>query len=144
MLDELQREACEANRALPRHGLVRMNFGHASAIDRSRGIFAIKPGSVDDLRLRPADMVLIDLEGIRVEGRLRPSSDTPTHREVHLGFPTIGGVAEPVRLAELGFHGPCRVRDLWRQEDLGEFTDEFAPAIAGHGAGLHRVSPRGT
>ena len=92
MLIELKRKACEANRLLPAFGLVDLNFGNASAIDRARGLVAIKPSGVDYGTLRPADMVLVDLEGKVVEGRLRPSSDTPTHLELYRGFPSIGGV----------------------------------------------------
>jgi len=92
MLTELKREAYEANLALPRHGLVHLNFGNASALDRRRGIFAIKPSGVDYPQLRVAAMVLVDLEGRLVEGRLRPSSDTPTHAELYRGFSKIGGI----------------------------------------------------
>lgn len=89
---ELQREAFEANLALVRHGLVTLTFGNASALDRQRGLFAIKPSGVGYADLRPADMVVIDLEGRRVAGRLDPSSDTPTHRRLYLAFPELGGV----------------------------------------------------
>ena len=92
MLTDLKREAYEANLELPRHGLIHLNFGNASALDRQRGIFAIKPSGVFYDRLRPADMVLVDLEGRRVEGRLRPSSDTPTHAVLYRGFPGVGGI----------------------------------------------------
>lgn len=92
MLTELKREAFEANIALPRHGLINLTFGNASAIDRARGIFAIKPSGVDYADLRPADMVLVDLAGRKVEGKLNPSSDTPTHRRLFLAFKAIGGV----------------------------------------------------
>ena len=92
MLTELKREAYEANVALPRHGLINLTFGNASAIDRAKGIFAIKPSGVAYADLRPADMVLIDLEGNKVEGKLNPSSDTPTHRRLFLAFKDIGGV----------------------------------------------------
>ena len=92
MLDELKREAFEANVALPRLGLINLTFGNASAIDRGRGVFAIKPSGVGYDALTPDDMVLVDLEGEIVEGELRPSSDTPTHRRLFLGFPEIGGV----------------------------------------------------
>lgn len=92
MLTELKREAYEANVALPRHGLINLTFGNASAIDRARGIFAIKPSGVDYADLRPADMVLVDLEGERVEGRLNPSSDTPTHRRLFIAFAEVGGI----------------------------------------------------
>ena len=92
MLEELKREAYEANLQLPRQGLINLTFGNASAIDRSRGIFAIKPSGVDYEVLKPEDMVLVDLEGKKVEGKLNPSSDTPTHRRLFLAFEAIGGV----------------------------------------------------
>jgi L-ribulose-5-phosphate 4-epimerase len=92
MLIELKREAYEANVALPRQGLINLTFGNASAIDRAKGIFAIKPSGVAYDDLKPDDMVLIDLEGKQVEGNLRPSSDTPTHRRLFLAFASIGGV----------------------------------------------------
>lgn len=92
MYDELKREAYEANLALPRHGLINLTFGNASAIDRARGVFAIKPSGVAYESLSPADMVVIDLDGARVEGTLNPSSDTPTHRNLYLAFAEIGGV----------------------------------------------------
>jgi L-ribulose-5-phosphate 4-epimerase len=92
MLTELKREAYEANIALPRHGLINLTFGNASALDRAKGIFAIKPSGVAYAELKPADMVLIDLEGKKVEGRLNPSSDTSTHRRLFLAFKGIGGV----------------------------------------------------
>ena len=75
MLESLKAEAYEANIALPKHGLINLTFGNASAIDRSKGIFAIKPSGVSYADLRPSDMVLIDLDGKQVEGSLRPSSD---------------------------------------------------------------------
>jgi L-ribulose-5-phosphate 4-epimerase len=92
MFKELKREAYEANVALPRHGLINLTFGNASAIDSALGVFAIKPSGVDYAALAPDDMVIVDLEGRKVEGRLNPSSDTPTHRRLFLAFPDIGGV----------------------------------------------------
>jgi L-ribulose-5-phosphate 4-epimerase len=92
VLTELKREAYEANLALPRHGLIHFTFGNASALDRGRGIFAIKPSGVPFEKLRPFDMVLIDLSGKKVEGKLAPSSDTPTHRRLYLAFKHIGGI----------------------------------------------------
>lgn len=92
MLEELKREAYEANLLLPKNGLINLTFGNASAIDRERGIFAIKPSGVDYSVLKPEDMVLVDLEGKKVEGDMNPSSDTPTHRRLYLGFASIGGV----------------------------------------------------
>jgi L-ribulose-5-phosphate 4-epimerase len=92
MLEELKREAYEANIALPKHGLINLTFGNASAIDRTRGIFAIKPSGVDYAVLKADDMVLVDVEGRNVEGKLNPSSDTPTHRRLYLGCSSVGGI----------------------------------------------------
>ena len=92
MLTELKREAYEANLALPGHGLVHLNFGNASALDRGKGIFAIKPSGVDYHILKPSQMVLVDLDGKIVEGSHRPSSDTPTHRILYRGLAGAAGV----------------------------------------------------
>ena len=92
MLTELKREAYEANLLLPKNGLINLTFGNASALDRAKGIFAIKPSGVDYAELKVADMVLVDLEGKKLEGKLNPSSDTPTHRRLYLAFKAIGGI----------------------------------------------------
>jgi L-ribulose-5-phosphate 4-epimerase len=92
MLTELKREAYEANLLLPKHGLINLTFGNASALDRVKGIFAIKPSGVDYVALKPTDMVLVDLEGKKIEGKMNPSSDTPTHRRLYLGFKAVGGI----------------------------------------------------
>lgn len=89
---ELKREAYEANGELPRRGLINLTFGNASAIDRARGVFAIKPSGVAYDELHAGDMVVLDLEGKPVEGALRASSDAPTHRRLYLGFAAIGGI----------------------------------------------------
>jgi len=112
MLEELKREAFEANLALPREGLINLTFGNASAIDRARGIFAIKPSGVDYTALKPDDMVLVDLDGKKVEGALNPSSDTPTHRRLFLAFAHIGGVvhthsSHATAFAQAGRAIPC-------------------------------------
>jgi L-ribulose-5-phosphate 4-epimerase len=103
MLTELKREAYEANIALPAHGLVHLNFGNASAVDRDRAIIAIKPSGVGYDKLRPADMVLVGLEGAVVEGRMRPSSDTATHLELYRSFPKCGGVVHTHSVNATGF-----------------------------------------
>ncbi len=112
MLTELKREAYEANRDLPEHGLINLTFGNASAIDRKRGIFAIKPSGVAYAALHPRDMVLVDLDGKTVEGKLNPSSDTPTHRRLYLGFAAVGGVVHThsscaTAFAQAGRAIPC-------------------------------------
>lgn len=92
MLEELKRRVYEANMLLPAHGLVTFTWGNASEIDRESGIFAIKPSGVAYDQLKPEDMVLVDLDGRRVEGRYNPSSDTATHAEMYRAFEEIGGV----------------------------------------------------
>ena len=148
MLTELKREAYEANMGLPAEGLIHLNFGNASAIDRRRGVIAIKPSGVDYAKLRPADMVLVDLEGVRVEGKLKPSSDTPTHLELYRGFPGIGGVVHThsvyaTSFAQAGrpipvlgtthcdfFNGPVPVtRDLTRAEIRAGYEIETGRVI---------------
>lgn len=112
MLTELKREAYEANLALPQKGLINLTFGNASALDRARGIFAIKPSGVDYADLRVSDMVLVDLDGKKVEGKLNPSSDTPTHRRLYLGFAAVNGVVHThsscaTAFAQAGRAIPC-------------------------------------
>lgn len=92
MLEELKQKVYEANMDLPRYGLVTFTWGNVSAIDRESGLFVIKPSGVEYDRLKPEDMVVMDLEGNKVEGRYNPSSDTATHLELYKAFPEIGGV----------------------------------------------------
>ncbi|MGV0818373.1 L-ribulose-5-phosphate 4-epimerase AraD [Martelella sp. AMO21009] len=92
MYKEIRREAYEANIALPKQGLINLTFGNASAVDRDRAVFAIKPSGVGYADLAPENMVIVDFDGKIVEGNMRPSSDTPTHRCLFLAFEEIGGV----------------------------------------------------
>ena len=92
MLEELKKEVYEANMMLPKHGLVTFTWGNVSGIDREKGLFVIKPSGVDYDKLSPEDMVVMDLDGNKVEGRYKPSSDTPTYVEIYRGFPEVGGV----------------------------------------------------
>ena len=92
MLDELKERVCAANLSLVRHGLVVLTWGNASAIDRERGLVVIKPSGVSYDAMAPEDMVVVDLEGRVVEGRFRPSSDTPTHLALYKAFKSVGGV----------------------------------------------------
>ena len=82
MLEELKQKVYEANMDLPRYGLVTFTWGNVSAIDRESGLFVIKPSGVEYDRLEPGDMVVMDLNGNKVEGRYNPSSDTATHLEI--------------------------------------------------------------
>ena len=92
MLEELKKEVYEANMELPKRGLITYTWGNVSGIDRESGLFVIKPSGVDYDKLSPEDMVVMDLNGNRVEGTMNPSSDTPTHIELYKAFPEIGGV----------------------------------------------------
>lgn len=92
MLEELKKVVFEANMELPKHGLVTFTWGNVSAIDRESGLFVIKPSGVDYDKLSPDDMVVVDLEGNRVEGSYHPSSDTATHLEMYKAFPKLGGI----------------------------------------------------
>ena len=89
---ELKQEVYESNIELPKHDIVIYNFGNASAIDRDEGVFAIKPSGVMYDVLKPADIVVLDLDGNVIEGDLKPSSDTKTHLVLYNAFPDIGGV----------------------------------------------------
>ena len=82
MLEELKKKVYEANILLPKYGLVTFTWGNVSAIDRESGLFVIKPSGVDYETMTPDDMVVMDLNGNKVEGKLNPSSDTPTHVEI--------------------------------------------------------------
>lgn len=88
----LKEECYEANLLLPSFKLVDLTFGNVSVCERERGVFAIKPSGVDYTTMQPADMVVVDLEGAVVEGTMRPSSDTPTHRRLFGAFTEIRAV----------------------------------------------------
>lgn len=92
MLEELKKQVYEANMLLPKYGLVTFTWGNVSGIDTESGLFVIKPSGVDYEKMKPEDMVVLDLEGNIVEGTMRPSSDTPTHLELYKAFPDIKGV----------------------------------------------------
>ncbi len=92
MLEELKQKVLEANLLLPKHGLITFTWGNVSGIDREKGLVVIKPSGVEYDEMTAGDMVVVDLEGNRVEGRLKPSSDTPTHVALYKAFPSIGGV----------------------------------------------------
>jgi L-ribulose-5-phosphate 4-epimerase len=111
-LDELREQVCEANRALEPSGLVRLTWGNVSGIDRASGLWAIKPSGVDYAALKPVDIVVLDLEGQVVEGKLRPSSDTKTHLVLYREFPEIGGITHTHSLhatmfSQAGREIPC-------------------------------------
>lgn len=151
MLIELKEMVYEANMELPRRGLVTYTWGNVSGIDRERGLFVIKPSGVPYEELDPEMMVVMDLDGNQVGGRLRPSSDTPTHLELYRAFPEIGGIvhthsthatawAQSGRAHSLLRYNPCRLF-LWR-DSLCQKSD-----TGGDGGSLreeHRQEHRGS
>ena len=92
LLEELRVAVLEANLELVRRGLVLYTFGNASGVDREQGLVVIKPSGVDYDRLKPEDMVIVDLYGRPIEGTLKPSSDLDTHTLLYREFPSIGAV----------------------------------------------------
>ena len=92
MLEELKREVCEANLLLPKYGLVTFTWGNVSGIDRETGLMVIKPSGVPYEGMTVEDMVVVDLDGKVVEGKWKPSSDTPTHVELYKAFSKCGGI----------------------------------------------------
>ena len=92
MLKKLKHAVYEANMELPHRGLVTYTWGNVSGIDRERGLVVIKPSGVSYDELTPDDLVVLDLDGKVVDGKLNPSSDTKTHLELYKAFPEIGGI----------------------------------------------------
>jgi L-ribulose-5-phosphate 4-epimerase len=149
MLERLKEQVCQANLLLPKHGLVTFTWGNVSGIDRAQGLVVIKPSGVSYDDMKADDMVVVELEiGKVVEGKLKPSSDTPTHIELYKAFPNIGGVvhthsrwatsfAQAGRgIAALGtthgdyFYGeiPC-TRKMTTSEIQGEYEKETGLVI---------------
>ncbi|MCR4865902.1 MAG: L-ribulose-5-phosphate 4-epimerase [Lachnospiraceae bacterium] len=112
MLEDLKQQVYEANMLLPKYGLVTFTWGNVSGIDRRSGLFVIKPSGVDYEKLTADDMVVMDLDGNKVEGDFNPSSDTPTHLELYKAFSEIGGVVHThssyaTSFAQAGRDIPC-------------------------------------
>ena len=105
MYEALKKQVCLANLALVEHQLVIFTWGNVSAIDRERGVVAIKPSGIEYDALSPDKIVLLDLKGNIVEGNLRPSSDTPTHLELYRSWPALGGIC----------HTHSRYATIWAQ-----------------------------
>lgn len=149
MLEDLKQKVYEANMLLPKHGLITFTWGNVSGIDRESGLFVIKPSGVEYDALRPEDMVVVDLDGNKVEGDLNPSSDTETHRVLYREFKNIGGIVHThsrwaTTFAQAGqgvraygttqadyFYGeiPC-TRDMTEAEIKGAYEYETGVVIA--------------
>lgn len=149
MLEKLKEEVCKANLMLPKYNLVTFTWGNVSAIDRESGLVVIKPSGVEYDNMTPDDMVVIDLAtGEKVEGRYKPSSDTPTHLVLYRNFPDIGSVVHThsrwatvfaqgnIPVKALGtthadyFYGdiPC-TRRMTEEEIFGEYEKETGNVI---------------
>jgi L-ribulose-5-phosphate 4-epimerase len=112
VLESLRTEVYEGNLELVRRGLAIYTFGNASGISREHGMIVIKPSGVPYDRMTPADMVITDVAGRIVEGKLRPSSDLDTHAALYRAFPAIGGVVHThsrhaTAWAQAGREIPC-------------------------------------
>jgi L-ribulose-5-phosphate 4-epimerase len=92
MLEELKKTVCSANLQLLKYGLVTFTWGNVSGIDRKKGLVVIKPSGMRYEDMSPEDMAVVDLDGNRVEGRYRPSSDTATHLALYKAWPGLGSV----------------------------------------------------
>ena len=149
MLEQLKQDVYEANMELNARGVVIFTWGNVSGIDRASGLVAIKPSGVDYETMTPEDMVIVDLDGNIVEGRLKPSSDTPTHLFLYRAFPKAGGIAHThsefaVSFAQAGldipalgtthadvFFGPVPcTRSLSEAEVRGEYEKNTGAVIA--------------
>jgi L-ribulose-5-phosphate 4-epimerase len=158
-LNRLREEVYEANLELVRRGLVTYTFGNASGMLRDEDLVAIKPSGVPYEKLRPADLVIVRLDGTLVEGSMRPSSDLPTHLVLYRAFPTIGGVVHThspfaTSWAQAGreipclgtthadyFHGPVPVTDhLHSGEIEGDYERNTGDAIVRRFAKLDPAS----
>ena len=149
MLDELKQKVYEANMELPAKRTGNYTWGNVSGIDRERGLFVIKPSGVDYEKLTPDMLVVMDLNGEKVEGDLNPSSDTPTHIELYKAFPEVGGIVHThspwaTSWAQAGRSIPCYgtthadyffgdipcVRSLTADEINGEYEKNTGIVIA--------------
>ena len=120
MLENLKKQVYEANLMLRESGLVILTWGNVSGIDRERGLFVIKPSGVSYDKLQPQDMVVMDLEGKKIEGDLNPSSDTETHLELYRNFKNIGGIV----------HTHSKWATMWAQ--AGRAIEAYGTTHADH------------
>ena len=158
-MERLKDEVLEANLSLPRHDMVKFTWGNVSGIDKEAGLVVIKPSGVPYEKLTARDMVVVNLDGKRVEGELNPSTDTPTHVYLYRTFSEIGGIVHThspwaTSFAQAGrpipaygtthadyFYGeiPC-TRPMTEEEIAGEYELETGRVIReaiGHLHPLH-------
>ena len=108
MLEELKTAVLQANLDLDKYGLVTLTWGNVSGISRKDGLVVIKPSGIDYDKMTAADMVVVDLDGNTIEGKWRPSSDTPTHLTLYRAFGNIGGIAHTHSEYASSFAQACR------------------------------------
>lgn len=108
MYERLRKEVCEANIELARRKLVIYSWGNVSGIDRKAGVVIIKPSGVPYDELTPEKMVVLDLDGKVIDGKLKPSSDTPTHLELYRNFKSVGGICHTHSLYATMWAQACR------------------------------------
>lgn len=125
MLEQLKKEVYEANMLLPKYGLVTFTWGNVSGIDRESGLFVIKPSGVEYDKLTPDDMVVVDLNGNKVEGRYNPSSDTPTHVVLYNRFPKIAEWSIHIPHGQPAGHRQEEIFHVMEQRTLTIFTERF-------------------
>lgn len=113
MLESLKKAVYEANMELPKRGLVTYTWGNVSGIDRETGYFVIKPSGVDYETMTSEDMVVMDLNGNKIEGKYKPSSDTPTHIELYKKYPEIGGIVHTHSTWATSWAQACRSIPLY-------------------------------
>lgn len=110
---ELKEICYEANMEIPKRNLAIYTFGNVSALDKETGIFAIKPSGVPYVDLKPEDMVLIDLEGKKVDGKMNPSSDTMTHAVLYKAYPELGGIVHTHATYSVAWAQACRAVPIY-------------------------------
>ena len=108
MLKQLKQKVLQANKDLVKYSLVTLTWGNVSGIDRKKNLVVIKPSGIDYNKLKAEDMVVIDLNGKVIEGKLKPSSDTPTHLELYKNFQTIGGITHSHSMYATIFAQACK------------------------------------
>lgn len=123
MLEDLKKAVYEANMELPKRGLVTYTWGNVSGIDREKGLFAIKPSGVSYDALTPDDLVIMDLNGNKVEGSMNPSSDTQTHLALYNAFEEIGGIVHT--------HSPFAVAWAQAGRDIPDYGTTHADYFYG-------------
>lgn len=125
MLETLKQKVYEANMLLPAHHLITFTWGNVSGIDREKGLMVIKPSGVEYDAMKPEDMVVVDLDGNKVEGDLNPSSDTDTHLEFYRNFKEIVELYIPILAGRLFGRRRGVVSRLTAQHREIIFTERF-------------------